>query len=56
MGVANFAKVLELQVNNKVIWYDTSLVLAHVFGREFHLACVDVISVLDKGSVEHDSE
>ncbi len=56
MRIANLAEVFELQVNYKVVWDYFAFVLAHVLRRELHLARMDVVSILNKGCVEHDAE
>ena len=54
--IANFAKVLEFQVNNEVVRYYFTFILTHIFRRKLHLARVDVVSILNKRRVEHYSE
>jgi hypothetical protein len=54
--VTRLAEVFKLNVDFKIDRQNLAFVLAYVFRREFHLACSNVVAVLDEGSVEHDSK
>ena len=53
---ADSAKVFKVYVDDELFRNDLVLVLSDVFRTELHLACLDVVSSLDEGSVEHDPE
>lgn len=56
MWVTRLTEVFKLNVDFEINRQDLAFVLSYVFRREFHLACPNVVTVLDESSVEHDSE
>jgi hypothetical protein len=53
--IANVTKVVEKYIYFEVVRQDLSFVLPNVLRTQLHLSCFDVVSLLNKASVEHDS-
>ena len=45
-----------MDVHYEILWNDLVFVLANIFGAKLHLSSLNVITSLNKSSVEHDTE
>jgi len=49
------AEVVEEDVDLELLWQILAIVLANVLRAQLHLACLDVVAVLNEGGVEHNA-
>ena len=55
MRVAVRTEIVKENVNFEVLRNHFSLVFADIFWRELHLTSADIVTILDEGSIKHNS-
>ena len=56
LWIALCAEIFEENVDYKLVWEILSIIFSNIFGTQLHFTCLDVVSTLNEGRVEHDSE
>ena len=54
--IAHVAEILEVDIDDEVLWDDLIFILSNVLGTQLHLTSLDVIASLDERRVKHDPE